>query len=103
VSGESDAVAWMRPAAAIEAVREGRLAMMPPTQRTCAELAALPRAGGVLAAAAGRRISMVQPRLVVDGDQVWLETAAGTGTETGTGTGTETATGTGSGPGRARP
>lgn len=79
VSGESEAVAWMRPADAIEAVREGRLTMMPPTLRTCAGLLALPRAGDVLAAAAGRRIRTVQPRLVVDGDQLWLETGPETG------------------------
>jgi 8-oxo-dGTP pyrophosphatase MutT (NUDIX family) len=74
VSGESDAVAWMRPADALEAVRDGRLGMMTPTMRTCAEIAGLARADQVLPAAAARRFSTVQPRLVVEGDQMWLET-----------------------------
>jgi 8-oxo-dGTP pyrophosphatase MutT (NUDIX family) len=93
VSGESDAVAWLRPGDAIEAVREGRLAMMPPTLRTCADLVALPRAGDALAAAAARRISTVQPRLVVDGDQMWLETDPDTSPLTGPGTGSGAGTG----------
>jgi len=74
VSGESESVAWMRPAQALDEVRQGRLAMMPPTARTCAEIAGLARSADALPASARRRISAVLPRLVVDGDQAWLET-----------------------------
>lgn len=75
VSGESDAVAWMRPADALAAVREGRLGMMPPTVRTCDDLTGLRRADDVLTASAERRIVRIEPRLVVDADGAgWLET-----------------------------
>jgi len=74
VSGESEAVAWMRPLDALAAVQDGRLAMMPPTVRTCAEIAGLGRAADALPAAAARSLVTVEPRLVVEGDQVWLET-----------------------------
>ena len=77
VSGESDAVAWMRPRAALDAVRDGQLDMMPPTVRTCAEVAELARAADVLPAAAARSFATVEPRLVVEGDQFWLETDGG--------------------------
>lgn len=78
VSGESDAVAWMRPTEAIEAVRDGRLGMMPPTLRTCEDVAGLDRAADVLAAAAQRRVVRIEPRLVVDDDgAIWLETEEG--------------------------
>ncbi len=73
VSTESDAVAWMRPGAAVDAVDAGDLAMMPPTVRTCQELAGLERATDVLAAAERRRVVPIEPRLVVDGDRVWLQ------------------------------
>lgn len=75
VSGESDAVAWMRPADALAAVREGRLGMMPPTVRTCDDLTGLRRADDVLTASAERQIVRIEPRLVVDADGAgWLET-----------------------------
>lgn len=78
VSGESDAVAWMRPADALAAVREGRLGMMPPTVRTCDDLTGLRRADDVLTASAQRRIVRIEPRLVVDADGAgWLETEEG--------------------------
>ncbi len=74
VSGESDAVAWMRPRDALAAVRDGRLGMMPPTVRTCTDVADLARAADVLLAARSRRFATVEPRLVVADGRVWLET-----------------------------
>ena len=74
VSGESDAVAWMRPREALAAVRDGRLGMMPPTVRTCTDVADLARAADVLPAADRRRFVTVEPRAVVVDGQVWLET-----------------------------
>jgi len=74
VSGESDAVAWMRPGDAVAAAREGRLGMMPPTVRTCSDVADLVRAADVLPAAGRRRFATVEPRAVVVDGQVWLET-----------------------------
>jgi len=75
VSSESDAVAWMRPADVLDAVRDGRLAMMPPTVQTCVEIAELGHAADALPAAAARSLVTVEPRLVVEGDDVWLEIA----------------------------
>jgi len=75
VSSESDAVAWMRPLDALDAVRDGRLAMMPPTEQTCVEIAELGCAADALPAAAARPLVTVEPRLVVEGDDVWLELA----------------------------
>ena len=73
VSSESDAVAWMRPADVLDAVRDGRLAMMPPTVQTCVEIAELGHAADALPAAAARSLVTVEPRLVVEGDDVWVE------------------------------
>lgn len=78
VSTESDSVTWMAAADAVAAADAGELGMLPPTVRTCAELAELRRAGDALPAASVRRISPIEPRLVVEGDQVWLETAPAT-------------------------
>ena len=77
VSGESDAVAWMRPREALDAVRDGRLDMMTPTVRTCTEIAGFARAADALPAAAARSFATVEPRLVFDGDEMWLEADGG--------------------------
>ncbi|CAN5895673.1 hypothetical protein BH20ACT6_BH20ACT6_09390 [soil metagenome] len=74
VSTESDAVTWVSPGDALASAAAGELAMMPPTIRTCAELAGLERASDVLRVARRRHITPVEPRLVLDGDRVWLET-----------------------------
>ncbi len=75
VSTESDAVTWLPAADAVAAHERGTLDMLPPTVHTCAELAALGRAADALPAAGRRSIVRVEPRLVLDGDQLWLETA----------------------------
>ena len=77
VSTESNTVTWRAAADAVEAAESGELGMLPPTIRTCAEIAVLDRAGDALAAAELRAITPIEPRLVVDGDQVWLETGPG--------------------------
>ena len=77
VSSESDAVTWLAAADAVEAADSGELGMLPPTVRTCAEVAALDRAADALAAAELRAIAPIEPRLVVEGDDVWLETGPG--------------------------
>ena len=77
VSTESDAVTWLAAADAVEAAESGELEMLPPTVHTCAEVAALDRAGDAFAAAELRAIAPIEPRLVVEGDDVWLETGPG--------------------------
>ncbi len=76
VSTESDAVAWTRPADAVAAVAAGRLGMMPPTVRTCEDMARLTRAADALAVAATRVIAPIVPRVVEDDDGLWLETVS---------------------------
>jgi hypothetical protein len=50
------------------------MAMLPPTYETCSDLLGFTAGADVLAAAAGRRIQPVLPRLARDGDAFVLET-----------------------------
>ncbi|MDQ3105764.1 MAG: hypothetical protein M3Q87_11250, partial [Actinomycetota bacterium] len=50
--------------------------------RTCQDVARLDRAADALVAATARTIAPVEPKLVVDGGRMWLETGAATGEET---------------------
>jgi 8-oxo-dGTP pyrophosphatase MutT (NUDIX family) len=63
VSTESDEVHWLAVRDALDAVDSGRLTMLPPTYVTCLELHAFPTSEAVLAAAADRDRSTVEPRL----------------------------------------
>lgn len=74
VSTESAAVSWLTPADAVARSARGDLAMMQPTVQTCDELARLSRASDALVAAESRHIRVIEPRLVLDDGQVWLET-----------------------------
>jgi 8-oxo-dGTP pyrophosphatase MutT (NUDIX family) len=73
VSTESDAVLWARPADALAAVEAGQLSMLPPTLRTCAELAEVAVAADALQLGRHRVITPLTSWLVVDDDGVWLE------------------------------
>jgi hypothetical protein len=70
VAGEAERVSWERPADALAARDRGESVMVPPTALALAELADLPDVAAVLAAAEGRRITPVTPRLLPDGDSV---------------------------------
>jgi 8-oxo-dGTP pyrophosphatase MutT (NUDIX family) len=72
VSGEADAVRWMRPADATAAVDDGVIRMLPPTYVTLTELAEYATPPEALAAAADRQIRTIQPGVHVEGDQAWL-------------------------------
>ncbi len=72
VGGEADRVVWVRPADAVEAFREGRLALLPPTLATLEELSAYPTVGDALAAGDERPIPTVRPRPVLTDDGVRL-------------------------------
>lgn len=67
---ESDHVAWLRPADAIEAARAGRISLLPPTAATLNDFAA----AGDLADILARRpvIKPVRPRLVLEDGAAWL-------------------------------
>ena len=74
IFGEADRVAWMAPQDAVSGVDSGAMAMLPPTYETCSDLLGFTAGADVLAAAAGRRIQPVLPRLARDGDAFVLET-----------------------------
>jgi hypothetical protein len=66
--GEADRADWMPLARVLEAVEAGKAQMLPPTVHTCRQLSEF-TAAGVLAAAAEREITPIEPRIVeVDGE-----------------------------------
>jgi 8-oxo-dGTP pyrophosphatase MutT (NUDIX family) len=70
---EAESADWLRPAAALEAARAGRLTLLPPTAVTLAELAEL-AADEDLAGILGRRraITPWMPTVTTEDGQVWL-------------------------------
>ncbi|GAB2666181.1 NUDIX hydrolase [Kribbella swartbergensis] len=74
VTSESDQVAWMRPADAVDAVESGELLMLPPTYVCCRDLTPYADVAAILAAAGEREIRPILPTVRVDGDQAYLET-----------------------------
>jgi 8-oxo-dGTP pyrophosphatase MutT (NUDIX family) len=75
-AAESDRIAWLRPADAIESARSGQISMLPPTATTLHDfaVAAAVDGGDAVAAILGRRpvIEPVVPRLVLEDGQAWL-------------------------------
>jgi 8-oxo-dGTP pyrophosphatase MutT (NUDIX family) len=74
VTSESDQVAWLRPADAVQAVEAGEMLMLPPTYLCCSELSSYDAVADALAASAQREIPLIQPTIRVEGDSVYLET-----------------------------
>ncbi|HET6563091.1 MAG TPA: NUDIX hydrolase [Marmoricola sp.] len=66
VSSESDHVVWMPVGEIIDAVDDGRLAMLPPTYATCLELYGFTSVASALAAAAERDRTPILPEMQVD-------------------------------------
>ena len=73
VSTESDHVVWMTVRDVIDAVDDGRLAMLPPTYATCLELYDHASAREALASAAARDRTPILPEMQVDDDGGYLE------------------------------
>jgi 8-oxo-dGTP pyrophosphatase MutT (NUDIX family) len=78
-AAESDRIAWLRPADAIESARAGQMSMLPPTATTLHDFAVAAAAGAAVGGDAvievlGRRpvIEPVVPRLVLEDGQAWL-------------------------------
>jgi 8-oxo-dGTP pyrophosphatase MutT (NUDIX family) len=67
VSSESSSVTWMSALAACDAVDAHEIGMMPPTYVTCLEVGQYADPDAVLAAAAGRDLTMFTPALADDG------------------------------------
>lgn len=73
VSTEAASVAWVRPGSAVAAFESGDMAMLPPTYETCRELALLSSASEALRVAEQRRLCRIEPRLVVEGESLFLD------------------------------
>lgn len=67
---EAERIAWLRPAAALAAARDGSMLMLPPTATTLNEFAAVGDVAKILASR--REIVPVEPRLVVEDGETWL-------------------------------
>jgi len=78
---EAEHVAWLRPAAAIDAARAGEISLLPPTAATLSHLASAVAAGAGLGdiLATRRAIEPVCPRLVLEDGQAWLVIPDGVG------------------------
>jgi 8-oxo-dGTP pyrophosphatase MutT (NUDIX family) len=74
VTSESDQVAWLHPASAVQAVEAGDMLMLPPTYRCCLDLSQYDAVAEVLAASTEREIRPILPALRVDNDLAYLET-----------------------------
>lgn len=72
VSTESDHVLWLPIREAIRAVDEHEMLMLPPTYCTCLEMFDFAHPDQVLAAAAGRDLTSVEPQAVVDDEGAYL-------------------------------
>lgn len=69
---EADQITWVDPADGLDRARAGEITLLPPTATILGGLAAL--TGGLSQAlAAPREIRPIQPRVVVDAGQAWLE------------------------------
>ena len=66
VSTESDAVAWLGAAEAVEQAEAEQILMLPPTSMTCLEVAQHDGPAAVLAAGRDRTVEMFVPELVED-------------------------------------
>jgi 8-oxo-dGTP pyrophosphatase MutT (NUDIX family) len=72
VSTESDQVVWMKIRDVIDAVDDGRLAMLPPTYATCLEVYEHTTTAAVLTAAGQRDRTPILPEMQVDTDGGYL-------------------------------
>jgi 8-oxo-dGTP pyrophosphatase MutT (NUDIX family) len=69
VGGEADRVTWITPSTALSEHAAGRMAMLPPTIVTLAELAAYPTVAAVLAAGTQRDVRPILPKVVLGDDE----------------------------------
>jgi 8-oxo-dGTP pyrophosphatase MutT (NUDIX family) len=75
-SAESDSIAWLRPADALDAARAGQLTLLPPTAVMLAQLSGYADVGGVLGARPD--IAPLMPTVAVEDDGTWLIMPDGT-------------------------
>jgi 8-oxo-dGTP pyrophosphatase MutT (NUDIX family) len=70
-AAEADKVAWLRPDDALDAARKGEMSLLPPTATTLGEFA--PATGVADIVGRERTVAPIQPVLVTDDGQAWLE------------------------------
>jgi 8-oxo-dGTP pyrophosphatase MutT (NUDIX family) len=68
---ETTSAEWLRPAAALDAMREGRIKLAPPTVRTLHWLSEFDDARSVIASARSRKPPLVRPH-IVSGEGGWF-------------------------------
>ena len=68
---EADKIAWLRPGDALDAARKGEMSLLPPTATTLAEFAAA--AGLPDIVGRKRTVTPIQPVLVSEDGQAWLD------------------------------
>jgi 8-oxo-dGTP pyrophosphatase MutT (NUDIX family) len=70
-AAEADKIAWVRPADALAAARKGEMSLLPPTSTTLAEFAAAAGVADILGRE--RAVTPIQPTLLNEDGQAWLE------------------------------
>lgn len=76
-AAEADQVAWLRPADGLAAARRGEMSLLPPTATTLSEFAAATGVGDILSRK--RTIAPIEPVLITENGQAWLEVPDGVG------------------------
>jgi 8-oxo-dGTP pyrophosphatase MutT (NUDIX family) len=72
---EADKIAWVGPDQALSAARAGEIMLLPPTAATLAEFSAARDVGDFLRQQ--RAITPIQPAIVIDDGEAWLEVPDG--------------------------
>jgi len=73
LTSEADRASWVPIAEALAAVEAGRAAMLPPTAFMCRTLMEFQETEEALRHAESRSIATVRPRIIVDGDERFIE------------------------------
>jgi 8-oxo-dGTP pyrophosphatase MutT (NUDIX family) len=72
---EADKIAWVAPAAGLDAARAGEIMLLPPTSATLSEFSAAGDVGDFLRQQ--RAITPIQPRILIEDGEAWLEVPDG--------------------------
>jgi 8-oxo-dGTP pyrophosphatase MutT (NUDIX family) len=70
-AAEADTIAWLRPGDALDAARKGEMSMLPPTATTLAEFASATGVADIVGR--DRTVTPIQPVLVSEDGQAWLD------------------------------
>ena len=70
-AAEAEEIAWLRPAAALDAARKGEMSLLPPTATTLGEFAAATGVADIVGRE--RTVTPIQPVLASEDGQAWLD------------------------------